>query len=81
MAYTNYKELLFEIKIKVREAQLKSVMAANSQMLLLYWQMGRYILQNQEAEGWGAKIINRLSIELKKEFHPLKGSHQETFCI
>ncbi len=73
MAYTNYKELLVEIKIKVQEAQLKSVMAANSQMLLLYWQMGRYILQNQEAEGWGAKIINKLSVDLKKEFPLLKG--------
>ncbi|MEJ7823211.1 MAG: PDDEXK nuclease domain-containing protein [Chitinophagaceae bacterium] len=73
MAYTNYKEFLVEIKNKVRDAQLKSLMAANSQMLLLYWQMGRYILQNQEAEGWGAKIINRLSVDLKKEFSSLKG--------
>ncbi len=73
MAYTNYKEFLVEIKNKVRDAQLKSLMAANSQMLLLYWQMGRYILQNQEAEGWGAKIINKLSVDLKKEFPLLKG--------
>ncbi len=73
MAYTNYKEFLVEIKNKVRDAQLKSVMAANSQMLLLYWQMGRYILQNQEAEGWDAKIINKLSVDLKKEFPSLKG--------
>ncbi len=72
MAYTNYKEFLVEIKNKVRDAQLKSLMAANSQMLLLYWQMGRYILQNQEAEGWGAKIINKLSVDLKKEFPSLK---------
>ncbi len=73
MAYKNYKELLIEIKNKVREAQLKSVTAANSQMLLLYWQMGQNILQNQEAEGWGAKIINKLSVDLKKEFPTLKG--------
>ncbi|MCY7420211.1 MAG: PDDEXK nuclease domain-containing protein [Chitinophagaceae bacterium] len=73
MSYQNYKELFTEIKIKVREAQLKSVMAANSQMLLLYWQMGQYILQNQQAEGWGAKIINKLSVDLKKEFPSLKG--------
>jgi hypothetical protein len=73
MAYKNYKELLIEIKSRVQEAQLKSVMAANSQMLLLYWQMGQYILQNQEAEGWGTKIINKLSVDLKKEFPALKG--------
>ena len=63
MSYQNYKELFTEIKNKVQEAQLKSVMAANSQMLLLYWQMGQYILQNQQAEGWGAKIINKLSVD------------------
>lgn len=73
MSYQNYKELFTEIKNKVQEAQLKSVMAANSQMLLLYWQMGQYILQNQQAEGWGAKIINKLSVDLKKEFSSLKG--------
>jgi predicted nuclease of restriction endonuclease-like (RecB) superfamily len=73
MAYKNYKDLLSEIKVKVREAQLKTVMAANAQMLLLYWQMGQYILQNQQAEGWGAKIIAKLAIDLKKECQELKG--------
>ncbi len=73
MPHQDYKALLAEVKSKVRSAQLKAVMAANSQMLLLYWQMGHYILQNQQVEGWGAKIINKLSIDLKKEFPQLKG--------
>lgn len=73
MPYKNYKELLIEIKNRIREAQLKAMMAANSQMLLLYWQMGQYIIQNQQAEGWGAKIIEKLSVDLKKEFPELKG--------
>ncbi|HWJ25858.1 MAG TPA: hypothetical protein VNS32_04900 [Flavisolibacter sp.] len=55
MAYKNYKDLLAEIKGKVREAQLKTVMAANAQMLLLYWQMGNFILENQQTEGWVQK--------------------------
>ncbi len=73
MPYKNYKELLTEIKNRIREAQLKAMMAANSQMLLLYWQMGQHIIQNQKAEGWGAKIIEKLSGDLKKEFPELKG--------
>lgn len=73
MPHKNYKDLFTEIKIKVREAQLKAVMAANAQMLLLYWQMGNYILQNQQAEGWGAKIIDKLAVDLKKEFPEVKG--------
>jgi len=58
-----YIQLLTSIKERVREAQLKTVIAANSQMLLLYWQLGNYIIENQNAKGWGSKIIDNLSTE------------------
>ncbi len=48
-------------------------MAANSQMLLLYWQLGNIIIQNQEQKGWGANIINQLSEDLGKAYPKLKG--------
>ncbi len=73
MQYNDYKELLLDIKTKIQEAQVKTVSAANSQMLWLYWQLGQYILDNQKAEGWGGKIIERLAGDLKKEFPMLKG--------
>jgi predicted nuclease of restriction endonuclease-like (RecB) superfamily len=69
----NYKQFLADVKLKISEAQLKSAVAANSQMLLLYWQMGNYILTNQNQQGWGAKVIELLSSDLKKEFPQLKG--------
>jgi len=68
-----YIELINTIKQKIREAQLKSVVAANSQMLLLYWKLGNHIIENQQSEGWGAKIIQLLSQDLKKEFPDIKG--------
>ncbi len=68
-----YKAFFAEVKARVQEAQLKTVMAANAQMLLLYWQMGNYILQHQKAKGWGAKIIDQLSADLQKAFPQLKG--------
>ena len=68
-----YIELLSEIKQKIKEAQVKTVVAANSQMLLLYWQLGNYILSSQRAKGWGSKIIDQLAADLKKEFPKLKG--------
>jgi len=73
MRNDNYIKLFTEIKQKIKEAQLKTVVAANSQMLLLYWQLGNYIIANQQAKGWGAKIIDKLSADLKKEFPQLKG--------
>ncbi len=73
MIHENYNLLIAEIKQKIKEAQLKTVLAANSQMLLLYWQMGNYILANQNQQGWGAKVIDLFAADLKKEFPHLKG--------
>lgn len=68
-----YKSLLSDIKHKIKLSQVKIAIAANSQMLLVYWQLGRSILISQQQEGWGAKIIDRLSADLKKEFPAIKG--------
>ena len=68
-----YKRLLVIVKDKVATAQLKTVSAANRQLLLLYWQLGRLILENQQKEGWGARVIELLSADLKKEFSGIKG--------
>jgi predicted nuclease of restriction endonuclease-like (RecB) superfamily len=79
---TEYLKLINTIKQKVRDAQLKSVVAANSQMLLLYWHLGNYILENQLKEGWGTKIIPLISKDLKKEFPNIKGfSERNLFYI
>jgi predicted nuclease of restriction endonuclease-like (RecB) superfamily len=71
--FNEYKELFQEVKFKIQHAQIKTVMAANSQMLLLYWQLGNYILTNQQANGWGSKIIDLLAADIKKELPNLKG--------
>jgi hypothetical protein len=40
----------------------------NQELVLLYWQIGREILERQQEEGWGAKVIERLAKDLKREF-------------
>lgn len=69
----NYKTILSQIKSKIAKAQIKTVLAANKQMLLLYWQIGNDIISQQQAQGWGSKIIEQLSKDLRKEFPKLKG--------
>ncbi|MBO7435492.1 DUF1016 family protein [bacterium] len=61
------------IKRRVKEARLKAFLAANAEQLLLYWDIGNEILRKQEQEGWGAKIVNRLSKELSNEFPNMNG--------
>jgi predicted nuclease of restriction endonuclease-like (RecB) superfamily len=70
---TGYAELLRELKQKIRGAQLRASLAINHELVLVYWRMGREILVRQERESWGAKVIDRLSSDLKAEFPEMKG--------
>lgn len=49
------------------------MLAANSAMVQLYWDIGKVILERQGTEGWGAKVIDKLSRDLKAEFPAMKG--------
>ncbi|MCI0534575.1 MAG: DUF1016 N-terminal domain-containing protein [Verrucomicrobiales bacterium] len=62
-----------EIKARIRAAQTKATLAANREMILLYWEIGRDILQRQTDEGWGAKVIDRLSNDLRAAFPSHQG--------
>ncbi len=68
-----YAELLGQIKERIRSAQLRAVTAVNRELVLLYWQLGREILTRQEKEGWGAKIIDHLAIDLRRSFPEMTG--------
>lgn len=69
----DYRNVLSEIKKRISQTRLRTALAANSQMVLLYWDIGRLILQRQQSEGWGAKIIDRLSQDLRISFPDMSG--------
>lgn len=64
----NYEAFVRGLKERIRTAQIKAALAVNKELVMLYWQLGRDILQRQEQEGWGAKVIDQLSKDLKREF-------------
>ena len=68
-----YSEWIKELKAQIRSVQQKAVLAANSEMLVLYWRIGRDILERQREQGWGAKVVDRLSADLRREFPEMKG--------
>jgi len=70
---TEYGALLSDIKHRIVNARLQVALSANSAMVMLYWEIGRTILQRQAAEGWGAKVIDRLSADLREAFPDMKG--------
>jgi predicted nuclease of restriction endonuclease-like (RecB) superfamily len=68
-----YIEWVKDIKERIRSAQQKAVFAANSAMITLYWQIGRDIMERQGRQGWGAKVVDRLAADLRREFPEIKG--------
>jgi predicted nuclease of restriction endonuclease-like (RecB) superfamily len=52
---------------------LRAALAVNSELVMLYWSIGRDILTRQTAEGWGTKVIERLARDLQTEFPGVKG--------
>ena len=68
-----YPALLGELKTRIRAARTKAALAVNHELTLLYWDIGRKILDRQDAEGWGAKVIERLSADLRQAFPDMKG--------
>jgi predicted nuclease of restriction endonuclease-like (RecB) superfamily len=68
-----YAKTLGEIKQRVHEERLRVVLAANAAMVLLYWDIGRMILDRQDRAGWGAKVIDRLAADLAKAFPDMRG--------
>jgi len=68
-----YFELRDSIITRIKETRLRYIMHANAGMIELYWNIGKDILQRQESEGWGARVIDRLSADLKEEFPEMEG--------
>jgi predicted nuclease of restriction endonuclease-like (RecB) superfamily len=69
----HYGQLLSALKERVRSAQLRAGLAVNRELVPLYWQIGKDILENQERLGWGAKVVDRLSRDLHQAFPTMRG--------
>lgn len=68
-----YENFVEEVKSRIRSAQVRAALSVNRELVLLYWNLGREILSRQKQQGWGAKIIDRLSVDLAKSFPGLRG--------
>lgn len=68
-----YAAVLDELKKRIQSERLRVTLAANSAMVLLYWDIGKVILDRQERQGWGTKVIDRLSHDLKTVFPDMRG--------
>jgi len=63
-----YANFLADLKQRIQTAQLRASLAVNRELVLLYWRIGTDILERQERESWGTKVIDRLAADLKRAF-------------
>lgn len=68
-----YRQWLTELKTTIRARQIKAALAVNTELIRLYWELGKSIVLQQEAHGWGSKVIPQLAKDLKSEFPDLSG--------
>ena len=71
--FNGYAALLRKIKQRVLVAQQRAIYAANEEMLRMYWDIGGMLQQSQDADGWGKKTLQRLSVDLKNDYSEIKG--------
>jgi len=69
----DYGMFLQQIKSRVETARVKAALSVNRELVLLYWDIGRGILERQSREGWGAKVVERLAQDLRRAFPDFRG--------
>jgi predicted nuclease of restriction endonuclease-like (RecB) superfamily len=69
----SYISLLQTLKQEITQARIKAHLSVNKEMIILYWNIGKKILERQTDEGWGTKVIENISKDLRQEFPEMKG--------
>ena len=69
----DYASVLAETKQLVSEARRRSLSAVNSELVFLYWSIGKTIVSQQEKHAWGDGVVERLSVDLRTAFPDLHG--------
>ena len=68
-----YHEFLDDIKARIRSARIKAALSANRELLVLYWGIGRSIVERQRQYRWGRAVVDRLAADLQKSFSGTAG--------
>lgn len=69
----HYRDFISTLKQKVQSAQIKAARAANTQLITLYWELGKLIVEKQQASGWGDAVIDQIAKDLTQALGGLKG--------
>ena len=78
----DYAKWLKQLKIRVRQAQVKAAAISNRVLVEVYWELGKSITERQKKFGYGDRFIDRVAVDLKHEFPDIKGfSRRNLYAI
>ncbi|MGF6998283.1 PDDEXK nuclease domain-containing protein [Paraburkholderia sp. GAS32] len=69
----DYIAWLTGLKSRVEQARQRAALSVNRELVSLYWQIGREILERQRRQGWGAKVVDQLARDLRLAFPDMRG--------
>src|SRR3989338_5017509 len=68
-----YQNLLKDIKERIRKGQYEALKAVNKELIALYWDIGKLIVERQKKFGWGKSVVKNLSDDIQQEILGIKG--------
>ena len=78
---SDYRDWLRDLKRQIKIGQVKAAISVNSQMIMLYWDLGRQITEKQETAKWGSGFIEQLSKDLREEFPEMTGFSKDNLLM
>ncbi len=69
----DYAAWLSDVKLRIQSARISAARLANRELILLYWDIGQFIVEKQEALGWGRSVVEQLGHDLRVEYPGLQG--------
>jgi len=73
LAHVGYPAFLAALKERIQSARASAALAVNRDLVLLYWDIGRGIVEKQKAAGWGDAVVERLAADLRAAFPDMRG--------
>ncbi len=70
---SGYAQFLEDVKSRIRTAQIKAALSVNRELIQLYWDIGKTIVEAQKGKGYGKQVVERLAADLQKEFAGVAG--------
>ena len=68
-----YQQLVADMTARVQAGQLTAFRAVNKELIQVYWDLGKMIINKQQEQGWGNSVVEFLAKDLQKAFLGMEG--------